>query len=214
MIHNKLKRGAIINLKNMTIALIISLAYEILLKLSHLFIPSLFNISFVSNIISLLSFIVGAIVILFIFLFYKEEEFNKKVKIVLKILIGCIVLIFIFRLPIIRNITDYKIQRLIIEIIGFIKAILLFIILIFYKSEIPYDKQFIKKAAVFLTVMFGIGIIKSLYSLFTFLIFVISGTIVNYPPIFYSIMIIIFLITHISIIFFLHRYYQLKFYEQ
>ena len=66
------------NLKNMTIALIIALLYEILLKLSHILTPSLFNIPIVSGITSVLSFIVGVIIILFVFLFYTEERSNKQ----------------------------------------------------------------------------------------------------------------------------------------
>ena len=200
------------NLKNMTIALIIALAYEIVLKLSHLFIPSLFNISPVFSITSVLSSIVGVIIILFMFSFYKEERTNKKVEMVLIILIGCIVLHFILRLPITRNMIDYKVVRLVGEIIGFFKAILLFVLLIFYKSEIPSDKKSIKQAAVFLAVVFGIGIIKSLYSLIAFTSFVISGITVNFSPIILNMMFILFLITHTSIIYFLYRYYQFKSY--
>lgn len=202
------------NLKNMTIILIIASAYEILLELSHLFIPSLFNISPVSNITSVLSFVVGVIIILFMFSFYREERTNKKVEMVLKILIGCIVLHFILRLPITRNMIDYKVVRLVGEIIGLINAILLFILLIFYKSGIPSAKKSIKQAAVFLTVMFGIGIIKSLYSLITFTRFVISGITVNFSPIFLNMMLILSLITHTSIIYFLYRYYEFKFYAK
>lgn len=202
------------NLKNMTIALIIALAYEILLKLSHLLVPSLFNQSPIYSITWVLSFIVGVIIILFMVSFYKEEGPNKKVEIVLKILIGCIVLHFTFRLPITRSMIDYKVVRLVGEIVGFIKAILLFALLIFYKGEIPFGERLIKQAAVFATVVFGIGVIKSLYSLINFAKFVISGVTVSFSPIFYNIMFILFLMTHISIIYFLYRYYQFRSYEE
>jgi hypothetical protein len=59
------------NLKNMTIALIIALVYEILLKLSYILIPSLFHISFASIITSAFFFIVSIVIILFIYFFYK-----------------------------------------------------------------------------------------------------------------------------------------------
>ncbi|MEJ2049877.1 MAG: hypothetical protein P8Y60_08580, partial [Calditrichota bacterium] len=62
-----------LNLKNMTIALIIALCYEILLKLSRQFIPILFNHAPVINITQVLSFLTGIIIILFLILFYQQE---------------------------------------------------------------------------------------------------------------------------------------------
>ena len=198
------------NLKNMIIALIIALLYEILLKLSHILTPSMFNIPIVSGITSVLSFIVGVIIILFVFMFYIEERSNQQLEMVLKILIGCIVLHFILRLPITRNMIDYKLVRLSEQIIGLIQAILYFVLLIFYKREIPSDEKLLKHATVILTIIFGIGIIKSLYSLITFTRFIIAGIEVNFSPIFLNMMFILFLMTHTSIIYFLYRYWQFK----
>ncbi|MEJ2505971.1 MAG: hypothetical protein P8Y81_06890, partial [Ignavibacteriaceae bacterium] len=136
-------KGIIMNLKNMIIALIIALLYEILLKLSYILTPSMFNIPIVSGITSVLSFIVGVIIILFVFMFYIEERSNQQLEMVLKILIGCIVLHFILRLPITRNMIDYKLVRLSGQIIGLIQAILYFVLLIFYKREIPSGEKLI-----------------------------------------------------------------------
>ncbi len=199
------------NLKNMTIALIVALGYEMLLKLSHIIKPSLFDTHLVSAVTSLLSFFVFVIIVLFLSLFYKNEQFNNEIAVVLKILIGCFALSFALRLAIIQNLIDYHQVRLLQESVGFIQAILLFIILIFYKSTFPSGERLLSNAALCLTVMFGIGIIKSLFSLIIFLRFVISGIAINLSPIFSGIMVIIFLITHISIIYFLYRYYQFKF---
>jgi hypothetical protein len=195
----------------MTISLIIALVYEILLKLSHILIPSLFNISPVSGITSVLSFIVGVIIILFMFSFYKEEKHNKKFELMLKLLIGCIVIHFMLRLPTTQRMIDFRAVRLLGDIIGFVKAILFFVLLILYRREIPSGEKLMTQATVFLIVMFGIGTVESLYSLIDFARFVISGITVNYSPIFYNIMFILFLITHLSIIYFLYRYYQFKF---
>lgn len=199
------------NLKNMTIALIISLVYEILLKLSHRLIPSLFNISVISGIASVLSFAVGIIIVLFLFYFYQEERANEKVALVLKLLIGCFVLHFILRIPITEKMIDFKAVRLIGETFGFIKAILLFVLMIFYKRDISSDEKLMKQATIFVTVMFGIDIIKSLHSFISYARFVISGITVYYSPIFYNILFVLFLIAHLSIIYFLYRYYQFKF---
>ncbi len=195
----------------MTIALMISFGYEMLLHLSHLFIPSIFTISSILGITRMLSLIVSIIIILFLFLFYKEEKSNTKLGTVLKIVLGCIVLNFLLRLPGIREMMGVKAVRLTGEIIGFVNAVLLFALLIVYKQGLPAGKQPIKPAADFVTVMFGIGIIKSLSSLITFTRYVIFGTETIFPPAFYNIMFILVLITQASIIYFLYRYYQFKF---
>jgi hypothetical protein len=199
------------NLKNMTIAFIISLVYEILLKLSHIVTPALFNFSLVSGITSVLSFIVGITIIMFMYFFYKEEKYNKNIELILKILIGFIVIHFIIRLPLAERMIDFKVVRLVGEVLGFIKSILFFAFLILYKREIPSNEKLIAQATVFITIMFGFGIIKSLYSVINFSRFVISGITINYSPIFYNIMFILFLTTHVSIIYFLYCYYRLKF---
>ena len=119
------------NLKNISIALIIALAYEVLLKLGYLLLPSLVDVSTVSGITSILSYIVGVTIILFVFFFYKEERSNTRIAMIVKILMGCIVLQFMFRLPITRAMSDYQVVRLAGEMVGFIRAILLFVLLIF-----------------------------------------------------------------------------------
>ena len=208
------KTGGIMNLKNMTIALMISSGYAILLKLSHLFIPSLFHISSIPGITQMLSLIVGVIIILFLFLFYAEEKSNTKLETVLKILLGCFILNFLLRLPVIQGMIGFKAVRMTREIIGFVNAVLLFALLIIYKQGLPAGRQPIKQAADFVTVMFGIGVIKSLSSLITFTRFVLFGTEAVFPPAFYNIMFILFLFTHASIIYFLYHYYKFKFTEK
>lgn len=196
------------NIKNITVALIIALIYEILLKLSHILIPSLFNLSAVSGIAAALSFLAGIIIIVFMVAFYRAERANRKVTLLLKILIGCIILHFILRLQVTRNLFDYQTIRLGAEIIGFIKAVLLFGVLLVYQSEIPSTEKLFRQAAVIITVMFGIGILKSLYSLSCYARFVIAGIETQFAPMFYITVTILFFITHAAIIYFLYRYYQ------
>ena len=142
------------------------------------------------------------------------EKSNTKLGTVLKILLGCFVLNFLLRLPVIQEMMGFKTVRMTGEIIGFVNAVLLFALMIIYKQGIPTGKKPIKQAADFVTIMFGIGIIKSLSSLITFTRFVLFGTEIVFPPVFYNIIFILFLITHVSIIYFLYRYYQFKFNEK
>jgi hypothetical protein len=106
---------------------------------------------------------------------------------------------------------DHKVVRLVGELVGFIKAIFLFVLLIFYKKGIPAGEKLLKQAADLAAVMFGIGIFKSLSSLVTFTYYILSGIETDFSPIFYHIMFIIFLFTQASVIYFLYHYYQFKF---
>jgi hypothetical protein len=198
-------------LKNMTIALIIALIYEIVLKLVHMAIPNLFTMPFVYGIVPLLFNIVGVIVILFMFSFYLEERSDKKVESVLRILIGCMVLHFIFRLPGTQKMIGFQVFRLIGEAIGLVQAILLFALVIVYKKTIPYGEDRMTQAAVFVIDMFGIGIAQSLYSFIYYIRYAISGKMTDTSFTVFIVMLILFALTHAAMINFLYRYYQFKF---
>ncbi len=62
------------NVKNLSIALIITLTYELLSKLGHAFVPSFTDIPLFSGILSVL---VLLIIILFLYFFYLEERANR-----------------------------------------------------------------------------------------------------------------------------------------
>lgn len=207
----KQTKGAMMNLRNLTIGLIGALVYEIVLKTGHLLVPSIFTVSFVSGVASMLFFMVSIIIILFMFSFYNEERSNKKVEMVLKILLGCMVLQFILRRLITQKIIDSQVIPLIGEIIGFFAAALFFVLMIFYKRTIPSHEKFLHQATTFVAIMFGIGIIKSFYALIQSTRFFISGMMVEYPSSFYHLMFIVFLLNHASIIYFLYCYYRRKF---
>jgi hypothetical protein len=199
-----------LNLKNMTIALIIALCYEILLKLSRQFIPILFHNASLTNTTQVLSFLTGIIIILFMILFYQQEGTDKKVKLVLKILIGLLILHFILRLPFTEYLINYRAARLTGEIIGFIQAVFLFLLLIFYQNQISPREKLFKQAAVFLTIMFGITIFRNLFSLIFYTYFIISGISVTFSPLFYQVLFFLFLITQVTVIWFLYGYYQFR----
>lgn len=91
---------------------------------------------------------------------------------------------------------------------GFVQAILFFILLILYKRKMPARAKSLLQATTLLTALFGIAILKSFYSLITFTRFILFGTIIQQPIMFYN---ILFVLTHLSIIYFLYCYYGYKF---
>ena len=198
------------NLKNVTIALMIALAYEILLKVGHLLFPSLMKGAVISSMTSVLFFIVGVIIILFLFYFYSEERSNKNVGLIMKILVVFFILNFLFRLPPVNKVISPGSIHTAKEIFGFITSILLFLFMLFYTRGIPASEKSLHQAATFVLVMFGIGVIKSLYSLVIYFRFLIAGVTSLFPPLFYNMMFVLFLLTHLSMIYFLYRYYQVK----
>lgn len=198
------------NIKNLSIALIIALTYEIVLKLSYTFIPSLANAQIVSNITAITFIIVKLIIVLFLFYFYLEEKSNKILGLTIKIIFALFTVNFLFRAQIAQKAFGVEYVRLINEIFGFITVILLFLLLILFKRGILPDEKKLNLAVTFVLVMFGFNIIKSLYSVFMYFRFVISGITASFPGLFINMMFLLFLITHLSIIYFLFRYYQIK----
>jgi len=196
------------NVKNMTLAMIIALSYEIVLKLIIIILPTIVSSLIFAAVTKLLSLIVGIIIILFLFFFYNKEKSNKSIQTVLKILIVCFVLGFLLRLPLTRNAFGYSDALFVGEIVGLIQAIILLVLMILYKKTIPSHEKSLILAAIFAAIMFGIGIIKSGYILINYTIFVATGMTADASPIWFKISFILFLLTHISIIYFLCRYYQ------
>lgn len=199
------------NLKNLTIALTSALFYEIIFKLSRNFASFIFEIPLVSSFTKLLSFVVGLVIILFLFYFNQEEKDGGTIELILKVIIGLFILHFIVRHLLPFRITDFKTFRYFREILGFVQAILFFILLIIYKRKIPARAKSLVQATTLLTVLFGITILKSFYALVTFTRFILFGTIIQHPIAFYNILFVLFVLTHLSIIYFLYCYYGYKF---
>jgi hypothetical protein len=198
------------NLKNVTIALIAALAYEILLKVCIKFIPSFIYSPAISTISSILFYVVSIIILMFFIYFYQEERSDKKIESSIKLLLICFIVHIFLLWPTIRIPIGSEIIRLMQELLNLVKALLLFrLIMIYKKNVLPGDTPF-EQAAFFVTIMFGIGIIKSTLSLFDYTRYLIVGEMIDYPPVFYTIIFIVFLLTHLSMINFLYRYCQFK----
>ncbi len=196
------------NEKNMTLLMIIALSYEIALKLVIVFMPTIVHSQIFAVVTKLLSLFVGIVIILFMFFFYNKEKSNKRIQTVLKILIACIILSFILRLPVTRNIFGYSDALFVGEIVGLIQALLLLVLIILYKKTIPSQEKALKQTAVFVAIMFSVGVIKSGYVLINYSVFITTGVTADASPIWFKISFVLFLLTHISIIYFLCRYYR------
>lgn len=198
------------HITKITVALIIALIFEIVKKIIHMVVPSIVNNPIISNSISLLSAVVMVIILVFLVAFYQEEKSTKNIQIVLQFLIGCFVLLFILKLPVISRIIQYRYSRISAEIISTAKSVLYFLFILLFRKEILLVDKRLLQACNFLSLMFGIGIIKSLYSLISYSQYMISGIEANFSSLFYSMMFSVFLFTHLSFIYFLYRYYQYK----
>jgi hypothetical protein len=191
------------NLKNLTIAVIIGLFYEILLHICAIF----FNIVSIHRITSLLSFLFGLVILAFFIAFYKEERSNKNIKLVLEILIGFFVISLILMLPITHNMNNLKFLRLLEMIVRLINIVLFFTLLISISNIIKSDNKLFHQAVTVLTFMLGINIFTHLFSIITYIRFIISGVTFN-SSIFINSVLALFLVTHLSMIYFLYRYYK------
>jgi len=198
------------NIKTSSVALIIALIYEIIFKLCRTFFPSFFDISFVYEITRVLSVAVGIIIIVFMYYFYKEEHKHKKLATSMKLLIVFFIIQFVLRLTFIRNMIEYSGAFIAEGIAGFIQAVLLFIVITSYIKILPNDRKNLKSSAVIVAIMFGISIVKSLFTLITYIRFMSSGLSTQFPSGFMTAFIIFFIILHVSIIWFLYNYNHWK----
>lgn len=198
------------NITKISIALLIALIFEIVKKVFYFLLPSAVNIPIISTSMSILSAIVIAIVLMFLVAFYQEEKTNKNIQIVLQFLIVCFVLLIILKLPVISRVIQYRYVDISIEIINTIKSVIYFLFIILFRKEIFLVDKRLLQASNFLSLMLGIGILKSLYSLIQYSQYMLSGTESQFSSFFYCMMFLIFLFTHLSFIYFLYRYYQFK----
>jgi hypothetical protein len=199
------------NIRNATISLIAVFVYEILLKAGLLALPSLLTIPAVIGIKTVLLLVSGIIIILFLYNFYREENDIPSIATLVKLLLCCMFLKLLVRLPVIKVMTSIPVNRLAGGVLGLAAAILVFIVLIVYKRHIPSQEKLLAQATVFAAIMSGIGIVKSVSSLVLYVYYAFSGTVIDYvSPLFNGFMVILFVLSHASMIYFLYRYYQFK----
>jgi hypothetical protein len=199
-----------LNVKNMTVALIIAVVYTILLKLSHVVAPSLFELSAVGTVKAVLSVAVGVVIILFLLSCHHEEGADGRLAAALKLLIGCFVLRVVLRLAGAGEAIDHQALRLAGDVVGVAVSALLFVVMVLYVGRVPSGQGPLKRASALVAVMFGIGVVKSLVSLGYLVRFAASGAMTEFPPALYNAMLVLFLVTNGSILYFLFRYYELK----
>jgi hypothetical protein len=197
----------VVNARSMTVALMMAVAYKILLKVGHVVVPSFFEVPAVRAVNTLLSAAVAVVIILFLVAFHNEEGAGGRLGTVLKVLIACLILRFILRMG---AALDHQAVRLAGEALGVLVSILLFVVIAIYRRRIASGRSSLRGAATVVEVMLGIGAVKSLVSFGYLVRFVASGVITEFPQALYSVMLVLFLVTSGSLLYFLFRYYELK----
>jgi len=196
------------NPKNITIALIAALTYEILLKTMHLILPrSLTN--FPPPVIGMaITLVIFCIIILFLFSFAQQAKNNSELRTTLYLLVVCLLLSAMFRLIRPGGGSGYQHLRLLGHIVGLLQSILLVAMMAFYQRQISSGSRALQNAAVLVIALFAAGVIKSALELVDYLRFVHRGIMTDYPPAFYMAIFILFLLTHAAMIGFLCCYYK------
>ncbi len=198
------------NIRTITLAMIVVLAYEIVLKLSHFLFPHALQNHIAISITGVLAVLAGMIIILFLILFLQTEGSSPTLAWSIRALIGAYVLLFMLRFALAGNLLDFKTLRLLSEIMGVLTAALMFIVLVSYRALIPSDRLALFQATNIAAFFLGIRILFKLYSAIEFSRFISSGESGEYSSGFYILVSGIYLLTHLSIIYFFFRYYQFK----
>jgi hypothetical protein len=126
-------RGVVMNLKNMTMVLIITLVYEVILKSAHTLTPSFFDIRQVTGVVTGLRYVTGVIVVVFIYLFYRAEGQPRLVGQGLRLLLLCVAVSLVLRLPVIDRGMSRLSVRVASQTIGLAISALLFVVIVAYR---------------------------------------------------------------------------------
>jgi hypothetical protein len=200
--------NTIVNPRVTAVALIAALAYEILIKIARLLVPAVFARPGVPVITMILTAAVGVMIIVFLFSFYDRERAHPKVAAVTALTIGVVLLGALLRLPILHGLMSFETGRLVGFAIGAVSSCLLFLLILYYLRVIPAERKGLKQAAVSTAVLLGLGAVKSLYALGCFVWFLVTMEAIEPTRLFNAAMFFLFLLTHISLIWFLIRYRQ------
>lgn len=200
------KLESILSLRNLAAALIVALVYELVYKAAHLVVPAIFSYQSITAITTLLSALVGVTAILFIYLFLQAEKSNRALTAVLLLLIGCMLVGVVLRLPLTRNAFDFADSRLIQEVAGLVKSFLLVCASALYLRQVDFQYRSLKRATILLTIFFGLGLLKSVFSLKSYLHFLGSGALTDTPGPLLAVMFMMFLMGHLATIYFLYQY--------
>ena len=198
------------NIRNVTYALIAALIYETFFKLVYFLDPGIISSTFVSAVSKVLSFAVGIIVILFLYYFYKQEKSHKHLAVMMKALIIVFMLQYMMRLSGIQNLFSNSSIQLSRSILNVAQSLILFISLILLIKFLPAEPKKLKESAVVLSVFFGIGIAKNIYMLILYIRYLESGFMLQVDQTFHLIFFVIFLLFHLSLIWFLFTYMNYK----
>jgi hypothetical protein len=198
------------NEKNAAVALMAGLSYEVLLKLCRTFLPALLSISSVAAIASALSFLVGVLMILFLIFFYQGNRSNQGIARVSVLLVVCSFVRFVLRLPAVRDPMGFSAARFAEVALGLVTAFFLFLLVLWFRRSVPAERKSLRQAATLLITLLAVGLVSHVWSLVDYAHFVNSEIGAEYPPAFYHMMMLLFILTHVSAIYFLFRYTQFK----
>ncbi len=199
------------NLKHMTVLLIAVLIYEVVLKLTHVLLPSLHEISLVASVTAGLRYVTGVILVAFIYLFYMAEKEYGGIRQVAGLIMIFVALNVILRLLVTRGTGDHASIRVVSQLAGLSISVLFFMLVVVYRRNVPLAQKPLRCAALLVAVTFGIGIGTSLVKSIEITRFAVHGEMTDHSPLFFNLMFVLFLVTHAAVIYFLYRYYQFKF---
>jgi hypothetical protein len=198
------------NIRRASVALIIALAYEVLLKLSHTFAPALFHVPAVTTAVAILRVLVALVVILFLATYLGEEGADRRIAGTCALLIGCAVLRFIVDRSGSLGLAGFETVRLAEAALGSVQSALLLLLAGFSYRALPRRAAMLRRPLLIIVLLFAVGTVKSLYALITFARFVVIGTEAEFPALFHDAVLALFLLTHAAVILFLYRYQQAK----
>ncbi len=180
---------------------IVAIVYTILLKLSHILVPGLYEEPVIAGFARVLSLVAAIVVVLFLVAFHRAERSNRSLAPVLRVLMAGIALRAVLRL-----LGGHEVAHLVVQGLAVVNASLLLAAIVLYGRSVPAAETALRWAAALVTVMLAIGVVASVAQLVYAVRFVGTGEETRFGPGLYAAMLVVFLATQGAIIHFLWRY--------
>jgi len=198
------------NIKNITIALIIALAFDMLKKTVQILFGGLYSSALVSGSMTTISFIIGAILLVFLVTFYQEERGHRPLSRIIQFVLGTYLILILFRISWIAQLLPYQYYRLLIETVGLCQSVLFFALVYVFRKQIAPADKFLTDASLIVLVMFALWILKDILALLSSARYALTGVETLFSTAFYSLIFAVFLFRHLAVIYFLYNYYLFK----
>lgn len=188
------------NQRTLTVLFMASMVYEVLLKLSLMALPSMFDVPGVKMISFLLSFLFGIVVIAFGYSLFRQLKTIRPLGTVMKLILFTLGLSILFRIPQIRAGMDLAASRLTDYVLRLAISFLILVFFIMLYRNTGIHRRPLRNAIVISAVLLGVNTVLGFVRVGWFAYFMASGVDKEPTPLFLGMLMLLFLAIRAALI--------------